>query len=123
MKRNITREKRRKQLDRYDLEWQCVRFMNECGPVITREMTLLEKVKYGCCDKKTLEILAEKYTPRDVRVFCEDTMAEFRCPSCNAVFLVGFGVTNFCGNCGQNLDWSKAQKYIIGKGEKFWQDT
>ena len=28
-----------------------------------------------------------------------------KCPTCNAVFLDN--KTNYCGNCGQKLDWSK----------------
>lgn len=31
----------------------------------------------------------------------------FRCPNCNVAFILDFGITPFCGNCGQALDWSE----------------
>ena len=39
--------------------------------------------------------------PNPEREYC---YGNGQCPNCNAVFLDK--LTNFCGNCGQALDWS-----------------
>ncbi|RNC62790.1 MAG: hypothetical protein AWM53_02009 [Candidatus Dichloromethanomonas elyunquensis] len=28
-----------------------------------------------------------------------------KCPRCKAVFITKYGLTSFCGNCGQRLNW------------------
>jgi hypothetical protein len=33
-------------------------------------------------------------------------VGDYRCPNCNAAFIEALGRTNYCGNCGQKLDWS-----------------
>jgi len=32
-------------------------------------------------------------------------VGDYRCPSCDAAFIEGAGITNYCGNCGQRLLW------------------
>ena len=32
-------------------------------------------------------------------------VGDYRCSYCNAAFIEGFDRTNFCGNCGQRLEW------------------
>ena len=34
-------------------------------------------------------------------------VGHFRCPNCNAAFIEGMGKTDYCGNCGQRLDWDE----------------
>lgn len=29
-----------------------------------------------------------------------------KCPRCDAMFIVEYGITKFCGNCGQKLEWN-----------------
>jgi len=44
--------------------------------------------------------------PVRVKPISERTIAgDFRCPNCNAAFVAELGITPFCGNCGQALDW------------------
>ena len=45
---------------------------------------------------------------REKKVKKEKTLVgRFRCPTCNAAFIEGMGKTNYCGNCGQKLDWGE----------------
>ncbi|MDR2044871.1 MAG: hypothetical protein LBQ15_11035 [Clostridium sp.] len=32
------------------------------------------------------------------------------CPVCGAAFIEGSGRTNYCGNCGQRLQWEKGEE-------------
>lgn len=34
------------------------------------------------------------------------SVGDYRCPNCNAAFIASAGTTQYCGNCGQALDWS-----------------
>ena len=36
-------------------------------------------------------------------------VGDYRCPNCNAAFITDMGITNYCGNCGQKLDWSDTE--------------
>lgn len=41
-------------------------------------------------------------------------VGDYRCPSCNAAFIDVAGITPYCGNCGQRLDWSERQPDYTG---------
>jgi len=45
--------------------------------------------------KQIPKILKKERTP----------VGKYRCPNCNVAFIEGTGKTNYCGNCGQKLDW------------------
>ena len=58
---------------------------------------------------KKLDEALEKQTPKKV-VEKKTWVGDYICPTCNAVFMTDkeglFGSrTNYCGNCGQKLDW------------------
>jgi len=47
--------------------------------------------------------------PVAVKPIRESTLVgDYICPNCGVAFMAGFGVTNYCGNCGQRLDWEAA---------------
>ena len=44
--------------------------------------------------------------PVAVKVKREHTpVGDYCCPNCAAAFITEAGLTNYCGNCGQRLDW------------------
>lgn len=54
---------------------------------------------WAIIDPSTIEPIAMKVSERHTLV------GNYICPSCGAAFIEHLGLTNYCGECGQRLDW------------------
>jgi hypothetical protein len=91
------------QLDKYEcIDNLEVHFVSP-GELLDKLISGLEREGKELYEMLEQEVLV-KHTPMKLKR--ETTLVgDYRCPRCNAAFIDGCGKTNYCGNCGQRLDW------------------